>query len=178
MTYLSNNWNKKSFARENFWKVSQQMLKCFSFFPFQHTGWLRFLQKWPCFEHEKWISNHIASLQVLNCLPNHLVFLMTFTSSQRAIWENKKMQGETEGAMKISASRASKQAPTWHSCTITPKSLSSQPLYRLIQTWSRGWPERDIGVIVQLCHVGAHFEALDALIFTVASVVSCIFLRP
>ena len=30
--YLSNNWNKKCFATENFWKVSQQMLKCF-FFP-------------------------------------------------------------------------------------------------------------------------------------------------
>ena len=38
------------------------------------------------------------------------------------------MHGETEGAMKISASRASEQAPTWYSCTVTPKSLSGQPL--------------------------------------------------
>ena len=31
------------------------------------------------------------------------------------------MQGETEDDMKFSASRASKRAPTWHSCTISPK---------------------------------------------------------
>ena len=85
------------------------------------------------------------------------------------------MQGETEGAMKISASRASKRAPTWHSCTITPKSLSGQPLDRLIQTQSRGWPERDFGVVVQLYHVGARFEALDAMIFMASSVLPCIF---
>ena len=77
--------------------------------------------------------------------------------------------------MKISASRASKRAPTWYSCMITPKSLSGQPLDRLIQTRSRGWPERDFGVMVQLCHVGARFEALDALIFIAPSVSSCIF---
>ena len=32
-----------------------------------------------------------------------------------------------------------------------------------------GWPERDFGVVGELCHVGAHFEALDfheALSFT------------
>ena len=86
------------------------------------------------------------------------------------------MQGETEGAMKISASRASKRAPTWHSCTITPKSLSGQPLDWVWIRRSRGWPERDFGVIVQLCHVGARFEALDALIFIAPSVSSCIFL--
>ena len=87
----------------------------------------------------------------------------------------KKMQDETEGAMKISARRASKRAPTWYSCTITPKSLSGQPLDHLIQTRSRGWPERDFGVIVQLYHVGARFEALRALIFIAPSVSSCIF---
>ena len=42
------------------------------------------------------------------------------------------MQDETEGAMKISESRASKRAPTCHSCTITPKSLPGQPLDYLI----------------------------------------------
>ena len=26
-----------------------------------------------------------------------------------------------------------------------------------------GWPERDFGVVIALCHVGAHFEALDML---------------
>ena len=85
------------------------------------------------------------------------------------------MQSESEGAMKISAPRASKRAPTCHSCTITPKSLSGQPLDRVWIRRSRGWPERDFGVIVQLCHVGARFEALDALIFIVPSVSSCIF---
>ena len=88
------------------------------------------------------------------------------------------MQGKTESTMKISASRASKRAPTWHSCTITPKSLSGQPLDRLIQTRSRGWPEKDFGVIVQLCHVGARFEALDTLIFIAPSVSPCIFNVP
>ena len=87
----------------------------------------------------------------------------------------KKMQDETEGAMKISARRASKRAPTWYSCTITPKSLSGQPLDRVWIRRSRGWPERDFGVMVQLCHVGARFEALDALIFIAPSVSSCIF---
>ena len=48
-------------------------------------------------------------------------------------------------------------------------------LASLIQTRSRGWPERDFGVIIHLCHVGARFEALDALIFIVPSVSSCIF---
>ena len=85
------------------------------------------------------------------------------------------MQGKTEGAMKISASRASKWAPTWHSCMITPKSLSGQPLDQVWIRRSRGWPERDFGVIVQLCHVGARFEALDALIFIAPSVSPCIF---
>ena len=34
-------------------------------------------------------------------------------------------------------------------------------LASLIQTRSRGWPERDFGVMGELCHVGARFEALD-----------------
>ena len=42
-------------------------------------------------------------------------------------------------------------------------------LASLIQTWSRGWPERDFGVVIQLCHVGARFEALDTLIFMAPS---------
>ena len=37
----------------------------------------------------------------------------------------------SEGAMKISTSRASKWAPTWQSCMTTPKSLSGQPLDRV-----------------------------------------------
>ena len=44
------------------------------------------------------------------------------------------MPMESEGAMKISASRASKRAPTWHSCMTTQKSLSGQPLD---QVWIR-----------------------------------------
>ena len=45
----------------------------------------------------------------------------------------------------------------------------------LIQTQSRGWPERDLGVMGELCHVGAHFEALDESVLTAPSVSSCIF---
>ena len=85
------------------------------------------------------------------------------------------MPKKSEGAMKISMSRASKRAPTWHSCTITPKSLSGQPLDWVWIRRSRGWPERDLGVIIQLCPVGARFEVLDALIFIAPSVSSCIF---
>ena len=33
-----------------------------------------------------------------------------------------------------------------------------------------GWPDRDFGIVGELCHVGAHFEALDALIFMAPSV--------
>ena len=90
----------------------------------------------------------------------------------------KKMQDESEGAMKISALRASKRAPTWHSCTVAPKSLSGQPLDRVWIRRSRGWPERDFGVMVQLCHVGARFEALNVLIFMEPSDSSCFFLSP
>ena len=32
-----------------------------------------------------------------------------------------------------------------------------------------GWPGMDFGVVGELCHVEAHFEALDALIFMVPS---------
>jgi len=76
------------------------------------------------------------------------------------------MQGETEGHMKFRSSRALKRSP------------SGQPLDHQIQTRSRGWPERDFGVIVQLCHEGAHFEALEALTFIATSVSPCIFLGP
>ena len=48
-------------------------------------------------------------------------------------------------------------------------------LASLIQTRSRGWPERDLGVMGELCHVGAHFEALDESVLTAPSVLSCIF---
>ena len=44
------------------------------------------------------------------------------------------MQDKTEGAMRTLSSIASKWAPTWHSCTITPNSLSGQPLN---QVWIR-----------------------------------------
>ena len=43
----------------------------------------------------------------------------------------KNMPMKSEGAMKISASRASKQAPTLHSRMTTPKYLSGQPLDRV-----------------------------------------------
>ena len=41
------------------------------------------------------------------------------------------MHVKTEGAMKISASRASKQAPTGHSSPTALKSLYGQPLERV-----------------------------------------------
>ncbi len=41
-----------------------------------------------------------------------------------------------------------------------------------------GWPERDFGVVGELCHVGARFDDHDALIFMVPSVLPYIFLRP
>ena len=40
-----------------------------------------------------------------------------------------------------------------------------------------GWPERDFGVVGELCHVGAHFEDLDALIFMALSDFIGFFLR-
>jgi len=61
--------------------------------------------------------------------------------------------------MKMSSARASKQAPTRHSCAVAPKSLSGQPYPDLI----KGRPERDFGAAIQLCQVGARFEALDDL---------------
>ena len=73
------------------------------------------------------------------------------------------MQVNTEGAMKISASRASTRAPTRNSSPTTLKSLYGQPLERVWIGPGLGWPERDFGVVGKLCHVGAHFEALDAL---------------
>ena len=33
-----------------------------------------------------------------------------------------------------------------------------------------GWPEGDLGVMGELCHVGARFEALDVLIFIALSI--------
>ena len=42
-------------------------------------------------------------------------------------------------------------------------------LASLIQTWSRGWPERDNGVVIQPCQVGARFEALDEPVFMAPS---------
>jgi len=78
---------------------------------------------------------------------------------------------KSEGAIKISASRASKIALTLHSCMTTSKSLSGQPNPDLIQRLARQ-------VVIQLCHVGAHFEALDALIFMAPSHFIAIFYVP
>ena len=58
----------------------------------------------------------------------------------------------------------------------TPKSLSGQPSPGPTQTRSRGWPLWDFGVGGKLCHVGARFKTLDALIFMALSVLPCIFL--
>ena len=80
--------------------------------------------------------------------------------------------------MKKSASRASKLAPTWHSAPTTLKSLYGQPLDKVWIGSGLGWPERDFGVVGELYHVGAHFEALDALILMMPLVSPCIFLRP
>ena len=39
-----------------------------------------------------------------------------------------------------------------------------------------GWPERDFGVVGNLCHVGPFFEDLDTLIFMVPSdFIGCFF---
>ena len=57
----------------------------------------------------------------------------------------KKMQDETEGAVRTLSSRSSKRAPTWHSSPITPKTLSGQPnpdpIQRLARKgfWGNGW---------------------------------------
>ena len=87
------------------------------------------------------------------------------------------MPMKSEGAMKISVSRASelRRAPTWHSSPTTPKSLSGQPLNWVWIRRSRGWPERDFGVIIQQCHVGARFEALEVLVCMGPWVLPCIF---
>ena len=77
--------------------------------------------------------------------------------------------------MIISASRALKRAPTWHSSPTTLKSLYGQPLERIWIGPGLGWPERDFEVVGKLYHVGAHFEALDALIFMAPSVLPNIF---
>ena len=39
-----------------------------------------------------------------------------------------------------------------------------------------GWPERDFEVVIQTYQVGAHFEALDELVFMAPSDLRCIFL--
>ena len=41
-----------------------------------------------------------------------------------------------------------------------------------------GWPERDNGVVVQLCQVGARFEALNEPVFMAPSEFFSIFLPP
>ena len=41
-----------------------------------------------------------------------------------------------------------------------------------------GWPERDFEVVIQTYQVGAHFEALDELVFMAPSDLRCIFLSP
>ena len=51
--------------------------------------------------------------------------------------DSKKVQDKTEGAVRMLSSRALKQAPTRHSCTVTPKSLSGQPDPDLIQMLAR-----------------------------------------
>ena len=87
-----------------------------------------------------WCWHLLPVTITLRCLSAHV---QQFEAYSRNV---KKCRRKTEGAMKISASRASKRAPTWHSCTITPKSLSGQPLD---QVWIRsglGWPERYFGV--------------------------------
>ena len=38
-----------------------------------------------------------------------------------------------------------------------------------------GWPERDFEVVIQTYQVGAHFEALDELVFMAPSDLRCIF---
>ena len=47
--------------------------------------------------------------------------------SNGIVWVVEKMPKNSEGAMKTSSSRASKRAPTWHSCMVAPKSLYGQP---------------------------------------------------
>ena len=58
------------------------------------------------------------------------------------------------------------------------QSLYGQPLERIWIGPGLGWPERDFEVVGKLYHVGAHFKALDALIFMAPSVSPSIFLRP
>ena len=51
----------------------------------------------------------------------------------------------------------------------------------LVSLWIRSglsWPERDFGVVIQLWHVGAHFEALGVLILMAPSDFIGIFYVP
>jgi len=49
-----------------------------------------------------------------------------------------KMPMKCEGAIKTSSSRASKQAPTWHTCTTISKSLGPQSKFFFVQHPPRG----------------------------------------
>ena len=83
------------------------------------------------------------------------------------------MEGETEGDGTTLSSRTSKRAHTRHSCTSVP--LPQNPF--LASLWigsGLGWPERVLEVVVQLCHVDAHFKALDESVLTAPSVLSYI----
>ena len=88
------------------------------------------------------------------------------------------MYGETEGTMKSACQELQNEPPH----DIVTKSLSGPPPYHLIHRFwigfGLGWPERDFGATVQLCHVGARIKALDALIFMAPLVLPCLCLRP
>ena len=98
-----------------------------------------FLHKW-----KKPVKNPKFSLLVkktTSFLHFFLVFLIFFSFfSTMFKWLSlgcKKMPKNSEGAMKTSSSRASKWAPTCHSCMVAPKSLSGQPNPDLIQRLAR-----------------------------------------
>ena len=63
------------------------------------------------------------------------------------------MQGKSEGTVRMPSARASKRAPTWYSCTTTPKPLNGQPD-------PEAGHKRDFGVVVQLYQVGSCFKGL------------------
>ena len=82
------------------------------------------------------------------------------------------MQCKTEDTVRTSASRPSKRGPTHDIAIRLPQNpFLDRPIQRLA---IKGfW-----GIVVQLYHVGARFEGLDALVLTLASVLHCFFYHP
>ncbi len=81
-----------------------------------------------------------------------------FSNRFRGKSKDHKYSGSNRGAMNIKGNR-----------------LPENPfLGSVFHTLFRDWPKRDFGVLCELCHTGASFKALDALIFRAPSLSPCI----